>query len=188
MLPAQSLATLVTLMLLLVGVYLIQWLLDMLRGRMLARVGQVVDTWLAPAVLATVRRQNLTGDASGDGLQPMRDLDQVRLFLGSQGPIAIFDLPWLPVFLASTFLLHPLLGIATLVGALLMIALLAATELASKQLSRRNAEETATRNAVAEAARRSSETLRTMGLGQRMEGRWLGRHHALQATYSLSAM
>jgi len=181
-LPAQSLATLVTLMFLLVGVYLIQWLLDMLRGRMLARVGQVVDTWLAPAVLATVRRQNLTGDASGDGLQPMRDLDQVRLFLGSQGPVAIFDLPWLPVFLASTFLLHPMLGVATLVGALLMIALLAATEIASKQLSRRNAEETTTRNAVAEAARRSSETLRTMGLGQRMEGRWLGRHHALQAT------
>ena len=82
-LPAQSLATLVTLMVLLVGIYLIQWLLDMLRGRMLARVGQVVDTWLAPAVLATVRRQNLTGDASGDGLQPMRDLDQVRFFLGS---------------------------------------------------------------------------------------------------------
>lgn len=181
-LPSQSLPTLISLLLLLVGVYLIQWPLDMLRGRMLARVGEVVDADLSPAVLATVRRQNLTGEAGGDGLQPMRDLDQVRFFLGSQGPVAIFDLPWLPVFLAATFLLHPLLGVATLVGALLMIALLAATELSSKGLSRQNAEETASRNALAEAARRSSETLRTMGLGPRIEHRWLERHQKLQTT------
>jgi ATP-binding cassette subfamily C protein len=181
-LASQSLPTLVALLLLLVGVYLIQWPLDMLRGRMLARVGEVVDADLSPTVLATVRRQNLTGEARGDGLQPMRDLDQVRFFLGSQGPVAIFDLPWLPVFLAATFLLHPLLGIATLLGALLMIALLAATELSSKELSRRNAQETASRNALAEAARRSSETLRTMGLGPRIEQRWLERHQTLQST------
>jgi PrtD family type I secretion system ABC transporter len=181
-LPSRSLATLGALMVLLIGVYLIQWLLDLLRGRMLARVGEAVDAWLAPEVLAAVRRHNLAGNASGDGLQPVRDLDQVRIFFGSQGPAAIFDLPWLPIFLASTFLLHPLLGVATLLGAVLMIALLAVTELAGKQLSRRNAEQTTTRNALAEAARRSSETLRTMGLGRRMEARWLERHQGLRST------
>src|SRR4026209_935223 len=62
-LPAQSLATLVTLMILLVGVYLIQWLLDMLRGRMLARVGQGVDTWLGPAGAGAGRGGDPTGGA-----------------------------------------------------------------------------------------------------------------------------
>ena len=46
--------------------------------------------------------------ASGDGLQPLRDLDQVRGFLSGAGPTALFDLPWMPLYLAICFLFHPL--------------------------------------------------------------------------------
>ena len=46
---------------------------------------------------------------AGEAHQPVRDLDQIRAFLTSPGPIAIVDLPWMPVFLSICFL-HPSLA------------------------------------------------------------------------------
>ena len=46
------------------------------------------------------------------GLQPLRDLDQVRSFLAGGGPLGFFDLPWMPFYLAICFLFHPLIGLA----------------------------------------------------------------------------
>ena len=36
-----------------------------------------------------------------DGLQPLRDLDSIRSFLSGSGPTALFDLPWLPIYLVD---------------------------------------------------------------------------------------
>ena len=55
--------------------------------------------------------------------QPVRDLDQIRAFLTSTGPIAIVDLPWIPVFLFVCFLIHPWLGMASLAGGVLLLAM-----------------------------------------------------------------
>ena len=49
--------------------------------------------------------------AGGDGLQPLRDLDQVRGFLSGTGPPALFDLPWMPLYLGICFLFHPWIGV-----------------------------------------------------------------------------
>ena len=56
-----------------------------------------------------------------DGLQPMRDLDQIRSFLSSAGPAALFDLPWMPLYVGICFFFHPLIGIAAAVGALMLV-------------------------------------------------------------------
>ena len=50
------------------------------------------------------------GRADRDGLQPLRDLDQIRAFLAGGGPAALFDLPWIPLYLFICFLFHPLIG------------------------------------------------------------------------------
>ena len=39
------------------------------------------------------------------------------------GPTALFDLPWLPLYLAIIFAFHTALGIAALIGAIVLIAL-----------------------------------------------------------------
>ncbi len=55
--------------------------------------------------------------SAAEAQQPMRDLDQIRTFLSGPGPIAFVDLPWMPVFLAICFLIHPWLGAMALLGA-----------------------------------------------------------------------
>jgi ATP-binding cassette subfamily C protein len=46
----------------------------------------------------------------------------VRGFLGSPGLVALFDLPWVPVFLVFVYMLHPYLGALTVAGAVVSTA------------------------------------------------------------------
>ena len=43
-----------------------------------------------------------------DAMQPVRDVDTIRSFLGGQGPVAIFDMPWMPIYLVFVFMPAPL--------------------------------------------------------------------------------
>ena len=61
-----------------------------------------LDERLSPRVFALIARLPLLGArAAAVGLQPLRDLDQVRGFLAGAGRSAFFDLPWMPFYLAS---------------------------------------------------------------------------------------
>lgn len=95
-LPSRSVPTLVGLIVLAAGLYIAQGVLDLLRGRILVRIGASLDEALSPRVFQTVVRLPLLAGKSNEGLQPLRDLDNVRAFLSGQGPSALFDLPWLP--------------------------------------------------------------------------------------------
>ena len=70
-------------------------------------------------------------------MQPLRDLDQVRSFLAGGGPLGFFDLPWMPFYLAICFLFHPLIGIAALIGALILVSLTICAEAFTRKPSGR---------------------------------------------------
>ncbi len=108
-LPSRSVPTLVGLIVLAAGLYAAPGLsLDLLRGRILGRIGTSLDEAINARVFETVVRLPLLVGGRNEGLQPLRDLDNVRTFLGSMGPGAFFvDLPWLP-FYPSDLLCVPL--------------------------------------------------------------------------------
>src|SRR6185436_9719581 len=76
--PSRSIPTLVGLSVLALALYGFQGVLDLLRARVLVRIGAYLDSALAPRVFAALVRLPLTGSAGRDSLQPLRDLDQVR--------------------------------------------------------------------------------------------------------------
>src|ERR1051326_7891764 len=122
-LPSRSVPTLVGLVILAGGLYIAQGALDLIRGRILGRIGTSLDEALNARVFQTVVRLPLMVGGRNEGLQPLRDLDNIRSFLSGMGPGALFDLPWLPLYLAICFAFHPLIGATALVGALLLIML-----------------------------------------------------------------
>src|SRR5271157_5972192 len=99
-LPSRSVPTLVALLLLAAGMYAAQGVIDMIRSRILVRVGQSLDEALSSRVYDAIVRLPLKIGNKGEGTQPIRDLDSVRGFLSGIGPVAFFDLPWIPVYLA----------------------------------------------------------------------------------------
>src|ERR1700761_6752593 len=110
-LPSRSIPTLIGLLILAGGLYLVQGILDLLRSRILIRVGSTLDELLNRRIYDTIVRLPLLIGNRGEGLQPLRDLDSIRSFLSGMGPGAFFDLPWLPLYLAICFAFHPLIGI-----------------------------------------------------------------------------
>ena len=127
-LPSRSIPTLVGLIVLAGGLYVVQGILDLIRGRILIRIGSTLDEMLSRRVYDIVVRMPLVIGNRSEGLQPLRDLDNVRSFLSGMGPGALYDLPWLPLYLAICFAFHPLIGITALVGAIILIALTLLTE------------------------------------------------------------
>jgi ABC-type protease/lipase transport system fused ATPase/permease subunit len=131
-LPSRSVPTLVGLAILAGGLYLAQGVLDLIRVRILGRIGTALDESLNSRVFDTVVRLPLTVGARNEGLQPLRDLDNIRSFLSGMGPGAFFDLPWLPFYLAICFAFHVMIGLTALVGAVILITLTIVTEFMSR--------------------------------------------------------
>ncbi|WP_420847306.1 type I secretion system permease/ATPase [Methylobacterium organophilum] len=170
--PSRSVPTLVGLCVLAFVLYAFQGVLEAIRTRVLARIGAALDEALSGRVLDVVLRAPLRGGIGGDGLLPLRDLDQLRAFLASGGPSALFDLPWMPVYLVICFLFHPLIGVAALAGMLVLVALTVLTDRATREPTRRATTHAQQRNALAEAARHNAEVLAAMGMRDRIGGRW----------------
>jgi PrtD family type I secretion system ABC transporter len=171
-LPSRSVPTLVGLIILAIGLYMAQGILDMIRGRILGRIGTALDEALNARVFDTVVRLPLMNGGRSEGLQPIRDLDNIRSFLGGQGPSAFFDLPWLPLYLAICFAFHVLIGVTALVGAIILVSLTLITEYMSRQPAREALGLAARRNDLAATSRRNAEVLVAMGMSSRMTARW----------------
>jgi ATP-binding cassette, subfamily C, type I secretion system permease/ATPase len=172
-LPSRSIPTLVGLMLIATILFVCQGLLDLLRTRILVRIGGVIDEALSRRVYDLVARLPLRGrNAGNDGLQPIQDLDQVRNFLSGVGPAALFDLPWMPVYLAICFMFHVYIGVAALLASLILMAMTLTTEIFTRRPVRAAAALSAQRNTFAEATRRNAEVLQAMGMARRMADVW----------------
>ncbi|TAI66252.1 type I secretion system permease/ATPase [Bradyrhizobium sp. Leo170] len=171
-LPSRSVPTLVGLVVLAAGLYIAQGVLDLLRGRILGRIGTSLDEAINARVFDTIVRLPLLMGNRTEGLQPLRDLDNVRSFLGSQGPGAFFDLPWLPLYMAICFAFHWLLGVTALVGAIILITLTLITEFMSRSPAKEAMTLAARRNDLAAASRRNAEVLVAMGMSGRLQRRW----------------
>jgi ABC-type protease/lipase transport system fused ATPase/permease subunit len=169
--PSRSIPTLVGLALITAGLFVFQGVLDMIRARIFVRLGSALDEALAPRAYDAVLHLRLRARGGRDGLQPLRDLEQVRAFLSSNGPGALFDLPWMPVYLAICFAFHFLIGMAALTGAIILVALTFATELLTRKPSRTATTALAERNALAESSRRNAESLTALGMAPTLRRR-----------------
>jgi ATP-binding cassette subfamily C protein len=171
-LPSRSIPTLVGLVILAGGLYTAQGLLDLIRGRILVRIGGRLDEALSGRVYETIVRLPLKVGNRNDGLQPLRDLDSVRSFLSGSGPNALFDLPWLPVYLVICFLFHPYIGLAALFGAIVLGIITMMTETMTRDPTRAATTFAMTRQSLAEASRRNAEVLTAMGMTGRVAALW----------------
>ncbi len=171
-LPSRSVPTLVGLSVLMAGFYIANGLLDFFRVRIMSRVGMRIDNEVRDKVFSAIQILPLRTRQGGDGLQPVRDLDSIRSFLSSMGPTALFDLPWVPLYLGVVFLLHPLLGLFALVGALLLVCLTLLTDIRTSAPMKAASASGSRRLQFGETARRNAEVIRAMGFGPRMSQRW----------------
>jgi len=170
-LPSRSMPTLVGLVMVAALLFAFQAVIDLLRGRVLVRIGASLDESLSLRAYEVLTQLPLRTGAMG-GSQPLRDLDQIRSFLSGAGPPALFDLPWMPLYLALCFAFHPLIGLTATAGGLLLVLLTLLTEMLTRMPVKDAAIHGVQRHVLAEASRRNAEVLQAMGMAAGLAALW----------------
>lgn len=186
-LPSRSVPTLVALILIAVFMYAILGILDLIRSRILIRIGSYLDEAISGRIYDAVVQLPLKAGQRADGIQSLRDLDHLRAFLSGTGLIALFDLPWIPLYLIICFAFHFLIGVTALLGAIILCALTALTEVYTRDAGRQLLELAVSRNGLADTSRRNAEALVAMGMSKRLAARWKETNKKYLATQRASS-
>ncbi len=149
-------------------------LLEAVRARILARIGRWFERKLAPDFIKASMRGAACG--LGAGAQPLRDLSTIRSVLGGNGINSIFDAPWVPVFIAVIWLLHPWLGVIALVAAVILFCTALINEYASRLLLKESNQLAISTTSRAGAAIRNADVFHAMGMLPGFLATWADRH------------
>ena len=170
-LTSRSQETLLVLTLATVAALAAMAILDLLRARLLAAAGMALDRLLGPRVIDGLLAQGARG-AAAEQVNGMRDAHALRAFLTGSGVLALFDAPWLPVFLLIICAFHPLLGAMALAGAVLMLGLAVLNERLSRgPLERAQAEGRRAARFI-DTGTRNAEVIAALGMLPDVTARW----------------
>ncbi len=174
-LTSASIPTLAALISIVGILYLFLTGIDWIRARLLTRVARVFDESMAQDLF----RLNLSGEKElppGSKLfSPFRDLDSVRNFMAGPAPLAFFDFPWVPIYIALIFVLHSALGFFSVASAVILICLmLCGRVMARKPQSEATIFQEAAHTTEQEA--RNSDAVKAMAVYLGLSRQWADHH------------
>ncbi|ETW12108.1 type I secretion system ATPase [Roseivivax marinus] len=170
-LGSRSIATLVALSVLVVFLYGMMGLLDYVRGRVMGRVAARFQSKLDTRVFdAVVRKSAVQPDQlSATGL---RDLESVQRLMSSPVLMAIFDIPWTPVFLFGIMLFHPWLGYLAITGGAVLIAIAIVNQFVSRNPTLKSNVLTMQSEKISDQVRQEAEMVHALGMRRAAFLRW----------------
>ncbi|MGH1418871.1 MAG: type I secretion system permease/ATPase [Hyphomicrobiaceae bacterium] len=180
-----SIPTLIALAAMTAAIYAIIGILELTRARVITRIGLDFDGRVSDRVFLASMRQSMMNYKSS--ATPLRELDQVRQFLASNGPLTFFDAPWTPFYLLVILLMHWTLGIAAIAGAILLLGVALFGEFRTRGPmieSLKSAEKNMT---LAEDGHRNAETIAAMGMMSTYRRLWQRSNQDTLAWQTLTA-
>ncbi|GGE06362.1 ATP-binding cassette, subfamily C [Gemmobacter megaterium] len=171
-LGSHSEATLVALTGLIVFLFLAMGLLDHARSRVAARIGARFMDKLDRRVFAASIRMSAVAPNEPSAQAAQRDLESIQRLLVSPVLMAMFDLPWTPVFLVAIFLFHPLLGWLAIVGGGILIMVTLLNQAMTKEPTTTANGTTAAAERLSEQIKSESELIQSLGMRGAAFARW----------------
>ncbi|GHB50070.1 type I secretion protein [Pseudovibrio japonicus] len=179
-LSSGSVATLQGLFVIVVAAYFFLALYDLLRTRMLSRAAFRLDQFAGPAAFEVWLHSGL--NAHGTMPRPLNDLATVRGFLSSPAMTGFFDMPWIPLFLAIIFLIHPWLGLLALGGAIVVISMALANQFATQRRFAQAMGMDSAESYFTDQVHRNGSALIPLGMATKLRSYWQDMHTAGLAT------
>ena len=166
---SRSQETLVMLTVFTVVALVVMAALDFVRSQLLARGGVALDKALGPIVL----REMLTGQSRptpSNAMHALRDVSILRAFLAGTPILALFDIPWIPVYIVVISLFHPLLGLVALVGAVILLIVTIANERLSRAPLEAMQAQSRKASHFVDLSLRNAESIAAMGMAPGVSG------------------
>lgn len=145
--------------------------LDVVRTYLLSALGGALDAMIGPKVIDGLIGQTarLGGREHGHAL---RDVQALRGFLSGAGILALFDAPWLPVFLLIITLFHPVLGAIAFAGALGMVLIAFLNERLTRKPLERAQLEARRASSFIDLSVRNAQVVTALGMLPAVTARW----------------
>jgi ATP-binding cassette subfamily C exporter for protease/lipase len=170
-LTSRNETTLLMLSLILLGFFALGCALEWVRGQVMIKMSAGLDTQLGERVFDAAFERSLK-EHSANPAQVLSDLNSIRQFVTGPALIAIFDAPWLPIYVIATFLFHPWLGVFTVIGSLILAGLAVWNELTTrKSMSEANRLSVASSSYV-NSTLQNAEVIQAMGMLTPLRRRW----------------
>lgn len=150
-----------------VAVFLLIILLfvEIVRNFLLNRISVRFDEALSQITFSEIM-------SKGSISKPIQDLNVIRSFLNAPFILAIFDAPWLPLYLILVYFLHPYLGHVGLLGAILLFVLAIANDRFTKESSQKSNEFFSAANTFVEHSTQNKDTILGMGMLRALSVIW----------------
>src|SRR3954471_24174551 len=161
-LATRILDTLLYLSIIAVVAVMVLALLEAVRGQIMQRIATWVEHRVAPEGFVRAIESTLRGRPYR--MEALRDLAVCRGFLGSPGALSLYDVPWVPIYLAFIFMLHPVMGCIALGGAVILFGLTLTSELSTSKLLREANTAAMNSQRRAESISRNAEVIDSMGM------------------------
>ena len=182
-LASQSELTLLFVTLIVLVFFCMMAFAEWLRSRLLVRAGLKLDQELNTRVFNASFEACLSNKQQNP-TEAFADLTNVRQFVTGTGIIALFDAPWTPIYILALFLLHPFLGVLSIVFCLIQtgMAYLGYRMTYAPAESALKAETISKRFLYGKL--KNAESVEAMGMLDNLRSRWLEHHRHHQAKLS----
>jgi ATP-binding cassette, subfamily C, type I secretion system permease/ATPase len=171
-LATRVLDTLVYLSLIAMLAVMVLALLEAVRSCVMQRIAFWAEHHTAPETFVRAIESTLRGRPYR--MEALRDLAVCRAFLASPGALSLYDVPWVAIYLAIIFLLHPVMGCIAAAGALILLGLTLVSEISTSKLLRDANTAAMASQRQADAISRNAEVIDSMGMLPAVIGRWRG--------------
>jgi ATP-binding cassette, subfamily C, bacterial exporter for protease/lipase len=167
---------------------------EWLRSRLLVRAGARFDQALNAKVFNASFETSLNGN-SRNQLQAFNDLTNLRQFLTGNGIFALVDTPWTAVYIGVLFLMHPWLGWASILFAVILLAIAVMGNRMTARHFERVQEGQMESMSYLQSKLRNAETVEALGMLGNLRRHWLAiqerlavsLHGAHEASHRLQA-
>lgn len=173
---SRSMDTLIMLTILIVFIFLVMGGLEVIRSMLLVRIGNNLDVLINERLYDAMFRKSLL-TSGHQTAQPLDDLKNIRQFLSGNGLFAFFDAPWIPIYIIVLGLFNIWLGVFSVVAGLILLALAASNEYATrKPLANANSDHAKSQQ-IANSNLKNAEVLYAMGFLSGIRQRWRNYHY-----------
>lgn len=174
-LTSQNMDTLIALTFLLGGVFIVTGLLDLVRMRILSRLGARFELEIGAPLLESAIRRRVNGAGQNDN--PASNISGLRDFISGSALLAFFDAPWIPLYLVVLYVLHPLMGALGLAGAVILTIMALINNARSADTMEASSRARHRSDSLFTSGEQNAELVHAMGMTGDLARRWTALQH-----------
>ena len=175
-LGSRSQYTLIMLTLIVVVLFITMGLLEVVRSRVLVRVGNKLDSMLSQRIFDNLFELERKAPGRSSSM-PLNDLTQVRQFMTGNGLFAFFDAPWMPIYIIVLFIFHPAFGFFAIFAAIVLVGITVANEYSTKEKLAEANNLSRASTIYVDSNIRNAEVVNAMGMRNNISKIWADKYY-----------